>query len=130
LPWALRTRIDETAIIDSTGVFRMEFLRRRRAFITLVGGAVTWPLVANAQQGERMRRIGVFTNLAADDPESQVRIGAFLQGLQQSGWAIGSNVRIDYRWGTSDIDRARLATWPAPTGSMAPTNRSLRERAV
>jgi ABC-type uncharacterized transport system substrate-binding protein len=63
--------------------------------------------VANAQQGERMRRIGVFTNLAADDPESQVRIGAFLQGLQQSGWAIGSNVRIDYRWGTYDIDRYR-----------------------
>jgi putative ABC transport system substrate-binding protein len=86
---------------------RIQFLRRRRAFITLVGGAVTWPLVANAQQGERMRRIGVFTNLAADDPESQVRIGAFLQGLQQSGWAIGSTVRIDYRWGTYDIDRYR-----------------------
>src|SRR5260370_35790782 len=49
--------------------------------------------------------IGVFTNLAADDPEAQARIGAFLQGLQQSGWTVGSNVRIDYRWGTTDYAR-------------------------
>src|SRR5262249_57397097 len=58
-----------------------------------------------AQQGERRRRIGVFTNLAADDPESPARIGAFLQGPQQSGWTIGSNVRNDYRWGTTDYAR-------------------------
>ena len=77
---------------------------RRRAFIKLVGGAAAWPLAARAQQAG-MRRIGVFTNLAADDPESQARIGAFLQGLQQSGWTIGSNVRIDYRWGTTDYAR-------------------------
>jgi putative tryptophan/tyrosine transport system substrate-binding protein len=75
----------------------------RREFITLLGGAAAaWPLAARAQPSERVRRIGVFTNLAADDPESQARIGAFLQGLQQSGWTIGSNVRIDYRWGTTD----------------------------
>ena len=77
----------------------------RRQFITLLGGAAAWPLAARAQQGERMRRVGVFTNLAADDPESQARIGAFLQGLQQSGWTIGSNVRLDYRWGTTDYAR-------------------------
>jgi hypothetical protein len=67
----------------------------RREFISLLGGAAAaWPVAAQPVQ-----RIGVFTNLAADDPESQARIGAFLQGLQQSGWIIGSNVRIDYRWG-------------------------------
>ena len=83
---------------------------RRREFITLLGGAassVSWPLAARAQQPERMRRIGVLMNLAADDPESQARIGAFLQGLQESGYAIGRNVRIDYRWATGDADRMR-----------------------
>src|SRR5262245_23257690 len=79
---------------------------KRRELITLLGGAAAaWPLAARAQQATGMRRIGVFTNLAADDPESQARIGAFLQGLQQSGWTIGSNVRIDYRWGTTDYAR-------------------------
>ena len=77
----------------------------RRDFITLLGGAATWPLAARAQQPERMRRIGVFTNLAADNAESQARIGAFLQGLQQSGWTIGGNVQLDYRWGTTDYAR-------------------------
>jgi putative ABC transport system substrate-binding protein len=78
---------------------------RRRECITLLGGAaVAWPVAARAQRAG-MRRIGVFTNLAADDPESQARIGAFLQGLQQSGWTIRSNVRIDYRWETTDIAR-------------------------
>ena len=60
---------------------------RRREFITLLGGAAAaWPLAARAQQGERMRRIGVLMPLAADDPEAQARIAAFLQGLQQLGW--------------------------------------------
>jgi ABC-type uncharacterized transport system substrate-binding protein len=74
----------------------------RRELITLIGGAaapsVSWPLAARAQQGGRMRRIGMFTNLPADDPDAQARNGAFLQGLQEHGWIIGSNVRIDYRW--------------------------------
>jgi putative tryptophan/tyrosine transport system substrate-binding protein len=71
----------------------------------LGGAAAAWPVAARAQQGERVRRIGVFTNLAAEDPESQARVGALLQGLQQWGWALGSNLRIDYRWGTTDYAR-------------------------
>ena len=81
---------------------------RRREFITLVGGAAcAWPLAARAQQGERMRRIGVLTPFAADDPESMARIGTFLQGLGELGWAVGRNLRIDYRWSAGDPDRTR-----------------------
>jgi putative tryptophan/tyrosine transport system substrate-binding protein len=80
----------------------------RREFITLVGGAAAaWPIAARAQQGERMRRIGVLMSLTADDPEGQVRLTAFLQGLQQLGWTDGRNVRIDTRWGAGDADRSR-----------------------
>src|SRR5215470_16109295 len=74
----------------------------RREFITLVGTAAAWPLAARAQQGERMRRIGVLLPSTADDPVWQTRFGAFLQGLQQSGWSIGQNVRIETRWATSN----------------------------
>jgi putative ABC transport system substrate-binding protein len=81
---------------------------KRRTFITLLGGAVaTWPLAARAQQGERVRRIGVLMPGAADDPEFQARITAFLQGLAQLGWIDGQNVRIDTRWGVGDADRIR-----------------------
>ena len=80
----------------------------RREFITLLGGAAAaWPLAARAQQPERMRRIGVLMASAADDPESQARIAAFLQGLQQLGWTDGRNVRIDTRWATSNADDIR-----------------------
>jgi putative tryptophan/tyrosine transport system substrate-binding protein len=79
----------------------------RREAITLLGGAAAWPLAARAQQPERMRRIGVLTNLSSDDPDAQARIGAFLQGLQEFGWAVGRNVRIDYRWGGGDAERTR-----------------------
>jgi len=69
---------------------------KRRDFITLLGGAATtWPLAARAQQPDRMRRIGIILPAAADDTEFQARVGAFLQGLQQLGWSIGRNVRID-----------------------------------
>ena len=71
----------------------------------LGGAAVTWPLAARAQQRERMRRIGVLLNSAADDPAAQSRLTAFLQGLQQFGWIVGSNVRIDIRWGGGDANR-------------------------
>jgi putative ABC transport system substrate-binding protein len=72
---------------------------RRRAFISLLGGAATWPVVARAQQPARMRRIGVLMNLASNDTEGQARLAAFHQGLQHLGWIVGSNVQIDYRWG-------------------------------
>jgi putative ABC transport system substrate-binding protein len=71
---------------------------KRREFITLLGAAAAWPLAARAQQGERMRRIGVLMNLPSDDPEGMARLAAFLQGLQELGWTVGRNVRIDYRW--------------------------------
>jgi putative ABC transport system substrate-binding protein len=77
-------------------------IRRREFIFTLGGAAVAWPLAAHAQQGERVRRIGVLMNLAADDPEGQARLTAFAQGLQQLGWTDGRNVRIDYRWGAGD----------------------------
>jgi putative ABC transport system substrate-binding protein len=80
---------------------------KRRKFITLLGGTViAWPPAARAQ-GERVRRIGVLMNLAADDAEGQARLAAFLQGLQEAGWAVGRNVRIDLRWGAGDADRFR-----------------------
>jgi putative ABC transport system substrate-binding protein len=80
----------------------------RRELIALFGSAAaTWPLAVRAQQPERMRRIGLLMNLAADDPESQRRVTAFVQGLQELGWTDGRNVQIDFRWGASDADRYR-----------------------
>jgi putative ABC transport system substrate-binding protein len=76
---------------------------RRREFITLLGGAaVAWPMAARAQQGERMRRIGVLMYLPADDPEGQARLAALAQGLKQLGWSDGGNLRIDTRWANAD----------------------------
>jgi putative ABC transport system substrate-binding protein len=80
---------------------------RRRQFIALLGSAGAWPFAARAQQSERMRRVGVLMNLGSDDPQSKVRIAAFIQGLQQLGWIDGSNVRIDTRWSAGDLDLAR-----------------------
>jgi ABC-type uncharacterized transport system substrate-binding protein len=81
---------------------------RRRDFITLLGGAAaSWPLAARAQQGERVRRIGVLVASAANDSENQARMAAFLQGLVQLGWSDGRNVRIDIRWATTNADDLR-----------------------
>jgi putative ABC transport system substrate-binding protein len=81
---------------------------RRRQFITLLGGAaVAWPLAARAQQPERVRRIGVLATLPADDPDWQARLAAFLQGLQELGWGVGGNVRIEYRLGADNAERLR-----------------------
>jgi putative tryptophan/tyrosine transport system substrate-binding protein len=80
---------------------------RRRDFVTLIGGAATWPLAARAQQTGRVRRIGVLMSTAADDAQGQVWSAAFAQGLQQLGWEVGGNFRIDYRWGAGDTDRFR-----------------------
>jgi putative tryptophan/tyrosine transport system substrate-binding protein len=77
---------------------------QRRKFITLFGA---WPIAARAQQPERMRRIGVLMNRAADSPEAQARLAAFQQALQQLGWSDGRNVRIDIRWGEDVVERER-----------------------
>ena len=96
----------------TTGPRRRGDRMKRRAFITLLGGAAAaslaaWPLAARAQQAERMRRIGVLMSTAADEPEGQARIAAFRQALQQLGWSDGRNVRIDIRWSASNADRIR-----------------------
>jgi putative ABC transport system substrate-binding protein len=81
---------------------------KRRHFITLLGGAAAaWPLAARAQQRQRLRRIGVLVNQAADDPVTQSRNAAFLQGLSELGWTIGRNAQIDYRWAAGDSERIR-----------------------
>src|SRR5262245_28224636 len=86
----------------------MSFQRiRRREFIAGLGGAAAWPVVARGQQRERMRRIGVLMHLAADDPEGQSRLAAFLQGLQAAGWAVGRNVTIGVRWAAADVETMR-----------------------
>jgi putative ABC transport system substrate-binding protein len=82
-------------------------LRSSREFITLLGGAAAWPLAARAQQREKMRRVGVLMGMTADDPESQVRLAAFAQGLQQLGWSVGQNLQIDYRWGGGNAELMR-----------------------
>ena len=92
---------------------------KRREFISLLGGAAAaWPLAARAQQAERVRRIGVLMNLAADDPEGQARIAAFVQGLQQLGWTDGRNVRIDIRWAAGNADDIRK--YAAELAALAP----------
>ena len=81
---------------------------KRREFIMFLGGAaVALPLAARAQQGERVRRIGVLTGLSEDDPQGQALVGAFLQGLQQLGWIDGRNAMIDKRWGGGHADDMR-----------------------
>src|SRR5215831_742359 len=81
---------------------------KRREFITLLGGAAAaWPLAARAQQPERVRRIGVLMSTTADDSEGQARIAAFHQGLQERGWTLGRNARVDVRWGAFDADSSR-----------------------
>jgi putative ABC transport system substrate-binding protein len=78
---------------------------KRRAFITLLGGAASWPLAARAQQAERMRRVGIFMNLAESDPEGQQRVTELRKGLERTGWIEGRNIQIDVRWAAGDSDR-------------------------
>jgi hypothetical protein len=92
---------------------------RRREFITLVGGVAAWPLAAHAQPGERVRRIGVLAGgQDTDDPRSQPNLTAFLQALQQLGWADGRNMKIDYRWPVADADKIRK--YAAELAALAP----------
>jgi putative ABC transport system substrate-binding protein len=92
---------------------------KRREFITLVGGAAAaWPLAARAQQGERVRRMGVLTGVGEGDSEAQARNAALLQGLAQLGWTDGRNVQIDIRWGGGDEERIRKSA--AELAALAP----------
>ena len=79
----------------------------RREFIAGFAGAAAWPVAAGAQQGERVRRIGVLTGYGESDLEAQARLAVFLQSLQELGWTIGRNLRVDYRWSRGDPDQAR-----------------------
>ncbi|MFL6796282.1 MAG: ABC transporter substrate-binding protein [Xanthobacteraceae bacterium] len=91
---------------------------RRREFVTFLGGAAAWPVAARAQRREKMRRIGVLMNLAAEDAEGQARLAAFLQGLQEAGWGVGRNTHIDIRWGAGSAERYR--TYAAELVALAP----------
>jgi ABC-type uncharacterized transport system substrate-binding protein len=82
---------------------------RRREFITLLGGAAAWPIAARAQQLTK-KRIGVLTNLAAEDREGRARIEALLQGLSELGWQEGRTLEIDIRWGADDAEKSRTQT--------------------
>src|SRR5262249_37012995 len=105
-----------TPIQSTHGEVQMSL--RRREFITVFGGVAAWPLAARAQQGERMRRIGALMNVTSDDPESSFRVAAFSQGLQELGWSVGRNVRIDWRWAGADRERAR--TYAVELVALAP----------
>src|SRR6188768_189142 len=81
---------------------------KRREFIAALGGAAAWPLSARAQQPERLRHIGMLNGLGQDDPEAQARIAVFEQTLQQLGWVVGRNLKIEVRQiGGNDVDRLR-----------------------
>jgi putative tryptophan/tyrosine transport system substrate-binding protein len=80
---------------------------RRRKCISLIGGAIAWPLAARAQQSERMPRVGVLIPLTASDPEAKPRAAAFMQGLGELGWIDGKNVHIEYRWSGGEADSIR-----------------------
>jgi putative ABC transport system substrate-binding protein len=85
----------------------MAIIGRRDFIFALAGTVVAWPHVAHAQQADQVRRIGVTMSMSSDDPEGQARLTAFRQALQELGWTVGRNVRIDYRWGAGDagLDR-------------------------
>src|SRR5262249_12708356 len=89
---------------------------KRREFITLLSGAAAWPLAARTQQSERARRIGVLMSTGVDDPQDPARLAAFAQGLQELGWTIGRNLRIDYRWGASSPDNTHSGIGRARAG--------------
>jgi putative tryptophan/tyrosine transport system substrate-binding protein len=91
---------------------------RRREFITLLGGTASWPLAARAQQGHRVRRLGVLMGFAESDPEWQARVAALREALKELSWTDGSNIQINYRWAVSDHDR--LGKGPAELLALAP----------
>jgi putative ABC transport system substrate-binding protein len=82
---------------------------KRRAFITLLGGAAAWPLAARAQQGEQMRRIGVLMNLSESEAAAQGSVAAFRQRLNDLGWADSRNTQIEIRWAAGDAEPRQLS---------------------
>jgi putative ABC transport system substrate-binding protein len=91
---------------------------KRREFVGLVAGAAAWPLAARAQQGERMRRIGIIPPAAESDLDSQARLAAFRQGLEQLGWKEGRNIRFDYRWPNGNAEL--IKTYAADLVALSP----------
>ena len=101
---------------------------KRRQFMTLLAGAAAaWPLAAYAQQGERMRRIGVLMSMVEADPRGLEYVTAFAQGLAELGWTVGRNMRIEYRWGAGDLDRFRR--YAVELVALSPDFVSCRDRA-
>ena len=82
---------------------------KRREFVTLIGGAMAWPIAAHAQQPERLRRIGVLMLYPENDSQGQVRATAFREGLQKLSWVVGRNIQIDFQWGLGNADWIRSA---------------------
>ena len=82
---------------------------RRREFIAGLGSVAAWPLAARAQQGDRVRRIGVLMAIDENDPEGKYRYSALTQALADLGWTDGGNVRMELRWGRGDINRTRAS---------------------
>src|ERR1051326_1646735 len=80
---------------------------RRRTFLSVVGGAVAWPVAAHAQRREQLRRVAIFMGTVADDPRAQTQLARLLQSLQQHGWTVGRNLNVEYRWTAGKIDEAR-----------------------
>jgi putative ABC transport system substrate-binding protein len=134
----LRKKMDARVNPAHDGLGTIGLPLKRRAFISLLGGAAAWPLAARAQQ-ERMRHIGVLLPAVADDPVWQARLAAFYQGLALLGWTIGRNVRIDTRWATTNAEEVRrhaaelaalapdviLAGGTSPVGSLLQATRSV-----
>jgi hypothetical protein len=116
-----RRSVDRTSLPAHSYIFTptANYDMKRRDFISLVGGAAAaWPLAAWAQQGERVRRVGVLMSYAADDPAGQTRLLTFAQALAQLGWTEGRNVRIDIRWGAGSPERIR--SYAAELVALAP----------
>src|SRR6516165_11939647 len=99
----------EMVMTESPSPSTMFFSRhtKRREFIAGLGSAAAWPVVGWAQQGDRVRRIGVLAPGNENDPLEKARISAFTQALADLGWTVGGNVRMDLRWGGADPDRQR-----------------------
>src|SRR5262249_58089544 len=94
--------ISSSSVHDPPWEGRMAIRIRRRELIAGLGSTAAWPMAARGQQRERMRRIGVLMGMTSDDPESQVRLAALAQGLQQLGWVVSQNIQIDYRWASGN----------------------------